>query len=350
MGMAPTSSTADTAISIPAAARITSVSTPQLSVELTVKAFGITDQGKVRSTNEDQFLTAELTKSMRLWQTSLPAQPRVQVGEEQAHLFLVADGMGGHRAGERASAMAVSGHRALHVEFVQVVFRHRQSSRRRKCWPSSRRPSRKPMPPSWRKPRRNRNCAAWAPPSRWRFNWVRNCASSTSAIAVPTFIARVQLHQLTKDHTVVADLVRSGVIQPDEAASHKMRHVITNVVGGPEAGVKVEARALQIQPGDRVLLCSDGLSEGVTDDVIAATLDGEPDVEAAAKKLLAHAMAGPAKDNITLCAASSAAGFQVLRFQGQFGRVPRSRRLEPQSEHLDRRTEPSATPRDQAHQ
>ena len=73
---------------------------------LTVKAFGITDKGKVRTTNEDQFLIAELTKAMRVWQTSLP-EPKVQVGEERAHLFLVADGMGGHRAGERASALAV---------------------------------------------------------------------------------------------------------------------------------------------------------------------------------------------------------------------------------------------------
>ena len=73
---------------------------------LTVKAHGITDRGKVRTTNEDQFLIAELTKSMRVWQTSLP-EPKVQVGEQRAHLFLVADGMGGHRAGERASALAV---------------------------------------------------------------------------------------------------------------------------------------------------------------------------------------------------------------------------------------------------
>src|SRR6185503_4772387 len=57
---------------------------------LTVKAFGITDRGQVRATNEDQFLIAELSKSMRVWQTSLP-EPKLQVGEERAHLFLVAD-------------------------------------------------------------------------------------------------------------------------------------------------------------------------------------------------------------------------------------------------------------------
>src|SRR5688572_32399935 len=74
---------------------------------LAVTAFGVTDKGKVRSSNEDQFLIAELTKAMRVWQTSLP-EPKMQVGEERAHLFLVADGMGGHQAGERASALAVA--------------------------------------------------------------------------------------------------------------------------------------------------------------------------------------------------------------------------------------------------
>src|SRR5215213_7978299 len=74
---------------------------------LSVKTFGITHCGNVRKSNEDQFLIAELTKAMRVWQTSLP-EPKLQVGDERAHLFLVADGMGGHQAGERASAIAVA--------------------------------------------------------------------------------------------------------------------------------------------------------------------------------------------------------------------------------------------------
>ena len=81
--------------------------TPTRPRPLTVKAFGVTDTGKVRTHDEDQFLIAELTRVMRVWQTSLQ-EPELQVGEERAHLFLVADGMGGHRAGERASALAVA--------------------------------------------------------------------------------------------------------------------------------------------------------------------------------------------------------------------------------------------------
>ena len=81
--------------------------TPTCTRPLMVKAFGITDKGKVRAQNEDQFLIAELIKAMRVWQTSLP-EPKLQIGEERAHLFLVADGMGGHQAGERASGLAVA--------------------------------------------------------------------------------------------------------------------------------------------------------------------------------------------------------------------------------------------------
>jgi len=57
---------------------------------LAVKAFGITDKGLVRPSNEDQFLSAELTKTMRIWQTSLP-ESKAQFGLDRGHLFLVAD-------------------------------------------------------------------------------------------------------------------------------------------------------------------------------------------------------------------------------------------------------------------
>src|SRR5215470_147380 len=77
------------------------------SPPLEVTAFGLTDIGRERDSNEDQFLVADLAKTMRIRHTSLP-EPKVQVGNERGHLLLVADGMGGHNAGECASAMAVA--------------------------------------------------------------------------------------------------------------------------------------------------------------------------------------------------------------------------------------------------
>src|SRR5271163_2921187 len=72
-----------------------------------IKFGALTDRGKVRSNNEDHFLVARLSKSMRVCKTSLPGEGETQFSEEEGYLIVVADGMGGAAAGEQASALAV---------------------------------------------------------------------------------------------------------------------------------------------------------------------------------------------------------------------------------------------------
>src|SRR5450755_4740205 len=88
---------------------------------LAVRAFGLTDPGRVRPSNEDQFLVAELTKAMRVQYASLP-QPKTQYSDERGYLFIVADGMGGHQAGEQASAMAVQSIEAFALNTLSWFF------------------------------------------------------------------------------------------------------------------------------------------------------------------------------------------------------------------------------------
>ena len=272
--------------------------TPTPPRPLTVKAFGVTDKGKVRTTNEDQFLVAELTKAMRVWQTSL-AEPNLQVGEERAHLFLVADGMGGQLAGERASALAV----AAIEQFMLNSFR---------WFFGSGSPDEQRVLAQFQSAIRHADARILeetaAHPELTGMGTTVTMAFHLGAqlcvIHVGDSRAYLyrdhELHQLTEDHTLVADMVRSGALRRDQVAEHELRHTITNVVGGPELGVNVETRALEVRDGDRLLLCSDGLTEMVTNDAIAATLEAEPTPEAAAKKLLAQANDGEASDNITL--------------------------------------------------
>src|SRR5258707_15291606 len=73
---------------------------------LNVRSFGLTDIGKVREVNEDQFLIAVLLKALKLEQTSLP-QAKIQHSSDRSYLFVVADGMGGHAGGKQASALAI---------------------------------------------------------------------------------------------------------------------------------------------------------------------------------------------------------------------------------------------------
>ena len=276
--------------------------TPTPPVPLAVSAFGVTDKGKVRPANEDQFLIAELTKAMRVWQTSLP-EPKMQIGEERAHLFLVADGMGGHQAGERASALAVAAIEHFTLNSFKWFF-GTDGSEAKKVLAQFQSAFSKADAEITETAAANPELRGMGTTVTMAFQLGAQLCVVHAGDSRAYLHRQHELHQLTKDHTLVADLVRTGVLQPDQAAGHHLRHVITNVIGGPEAGVKVEARALQVQDGDRLLLCSDGLSEMVTDETIAAILDVERAPEAAAKKLLELANEGAAPDNITLVVVS----------------------------------------------
>jgi len=108
------------------------------------------------------------------------------------------------------------------------------------------------------------------------------------------------LHQLTRDHTLVEDLVREGTIKPEEAAEHRWRHVITNSVGGNSQQIRIDIHRLHLDAQDLVLLCSDGLTEMVTRQGICEILEDPGDPEQWCRKLVNQANAAGGKDNITV--------------------------------------------------
>jgi serine/threonine protein phosphatase PrpC len=267
-------------------------------IALAVTAFGITDTGKVRNSNEDQFLIAELTKRMRVWQTSLP-EPRLQVGEDRAHLFLVADGMGGHRAGERASSIAVAAIEQFTLNTFRWFFAS-DSPGAQKVLAQFQAALTQADDKITEEAAGNPDLAGMGTTLTMAFQLGPQLCLVHVGDSRAYLYRGGELHQLTKDHTVVAELVSSGVIKQDQVASHPLRHVITNVVGGPHPGVKVEARAFEVQAGDRLLLCSDGLTEMVTNEAIVKALNADPEPEAASRALLALANDGGGRDNITV--------------------------------------------------
>jgi protein phosphatase len=264
---------------------------------LVVKAFAITDTGRVRPSNEDQFLIADLTKVMRIWQTSLP-EPKAQFGNEHGHLFLVADGMGGHRAGEQASALAVVAIEQFTLNTFKWFFHSDK--------PEAQRALRQFETALHQADYRIIEESLEHPELRGMGTTLTLAYHLDAKLCVvhvgdsrAYIVEGDELHQITHDHTVTEDMVRRGELQPEQVATHRLRHVITNVVGGNEAGVNVEAHALDVHAGDRLLLCSDGLTEMVTNEAIAAVLRAEPDPEAACKTLVAQANDAGGRDNIT---------------------------------------------------
>jgi protein phosphatase len=235
---------------------------------------------------------------MRLWQTSLP-EPKLQLGEDRAHLFLVADGMGGHRAGERASAIAVTAIEQFTLNNFRWFFNTGDSGAQ-KVLAQFQMALGQADAQIVEEAGENPELKGMGTTLTMAFQLGAQLCIVHVGDSRAYLYRAGELHQLTQDHTVVAELVRAGALQPDQVAVHPLRHVITNVVGGPTIGVKVEARAFEVQAGDRLLLCSDGLSEMVKNDAIAATLDAEPEPEAAAKALLVLANDGGGRDNISI--------------------------------------------------
>jgi PPM family protein phosphatase len=109
-----------------------------------------------------------------------------------------------------------------------------------------------------------------------------------------------ELSQLTTDHSLVAELVQSGVLTPEEAERHPQRSAITRALG-TEPSVRVETFTVEAEDGDLFLLCSDGLSVMLDDEQVAGALqDAEHEPASAAPKLIAAANEQGGEDNITV--------------------------------------------------
>jgi len=109
-----------------------------------------------------------------------------------------------------------------------------------------------------------------------------------------------QLEQLTDDHSLVAELVRSGKLSPEEAETHPQRSVITRALG-PDPSVDVDTFSVDVLPGDLFLLCSDGLSSMIGDEgIIEVVRERRDDLDALAGALVQAANAAGGEDNITV--------------------------------------------------
>ena len=108
-----------------------------------------------------------------------------------------------------------------------------------------------------------------------------------------------ELEQITRDHSLVAELERSGQITPEAAEHHPQRSIITRALG-PEPDVEVDTYTLSGRPGDLFLLCSDGLTSMISDDEVAAVLRTSETLDDAADALIKAANQSGGKDNITV--------------------------------------------------
>lgn len=221
-----------------------------------------TDVGRVREANEDSYFV-------------------------QAPLFVVADGMGGHIAGDVASATA--------VEVVQNQSARADAS----------------DPESLAAIVRDANSAIYekAAADQTLHGMGTTCTLLMIDGANAQFahvgdsraylLRNGQLRQVTEDHTLVGRMVAEGRLQPEEAEHHPQRSIITRALG-VDADIDVDLISLELADDDRILLCSDGLNAMVGAPEIQEVLAHENDPQKAADQLVERAIAAGGEDNITV--------------------------------------------------
>ena len=145
-----------------------------------------------------------------------------------------------------------------------------------------------------------------------------------------------ELEQLTDDHSLVGELVRSGRLSPEEAETHPQRSVITRALG-TEADVDVDTFTTEAEPDDIYLLCSDGLTDMVSTREILSVVEESRDLDDAARRLIDAANAGGGEDNITVV---------LFQIDGHGDDADETGRLPAAPEHDDAEDEDTLSPLD----
>jgi serine/threonine protein phosphatase PrpC len=238
-----------------------------------------TDPGLRRSSNEDSYCT------------------RADLG-----LFMVADGMGGHVAGEVASRIA--------VETIQTFIGETAGADKNRTWPF-------PFEPTISLDG-NRLKAAFRLANRQIANAMtdavdlRGMATTASALLASReracvahvgdsriYVLRAgKLEQITSDHSWVEEQVRAGAMTPTAARQHPWRNVVTRALAGGD-DPEIDIVELTPKPGERFLLCSDGLFTVVPHDTIVRLLDERVSLEHVCERLIAAANDAGGPDNVT---------------------------------------------------
>ena len=268
-----------------------------MSVHLTV--YGATHVGKVRKTNEDAFVVADLSGGSLLTEEQLA---RFDVGKRGV-LLAVSDGMGGHQAGEVASALVLQSLRETMSKLdgdgnYDQLIEHATVKANRAVWDAAHLPGREKM-----------GATLTALFIHGTHVHIAEVGDSRAYL-----VRGGEVRQVTRDQSYVQVMLDAGALTPEEAATSKMRNVILQAMGN-KPDVQVARGRLELRHHDCFILCSDGLSNKVTADELGTIVLSSPSLTVACNRLIDLANERGGEDNITVIAAGLGGDLppQVLR-------------------------------------
>jgi protein phosphatase len=259
----------------------------------------LSDPGKVRPNNEDHFLAVHFSRSLLTVATNLPTDSVPDEFDELGYGLAVADGLGGEAAGEVASSMAIT-------LGINLVLNHPRWMLRIDAEEARENMDR------WRRRFRQIDYVltkrAEEDPALEGMGTTMTvaCSIGTDLFLYHTGDSRAYrfrgaaLERLTRDHTTAQSLADAGLINPGEVARHPLRNVLTRALGGRGGSIQADTLHTQLADGDRLLLCTDGLTDMVPDQQIADVLARTPSAQDAARALVDLALQAGGKDNVTV--------------------------------------------------
>lgn len=288
----------------------TGAATPAPLMRVDVAA--LSDRGAVREKNEDAYLVFRMGRYMERVTSSLPEAELPSRYEAAGHLMIVADGLGGHEAGDVASRTAL-------VTALDLILRSPRWALQLDD-PATRDSEIRAMSARARGylARVHETLHARAAADT-KLSGMGTTLTGLYAIGADAFVIHVgdskayvlrdgELRQVTHDHTVAQEYADRGMIRQDEVATHRLQHVLTRAVGGPGDQLDADMHHLRIEDGDRWLLCSDGLTDMASEAEIAGVMRAHPVSVEAARALVDLALSRGGHDNITVIVAHFRAG------------------------------------------
>ena len=276
---------------------------PARSAAAVVDMAGLTDRGHRRPNNEDHFLISRFGRFLETLDTNLSPEDAPFREEETGYSLLVADGMGGHAGGEVASKLAISTLINLALATPDWILRLDDNPLMQEVMRRAKE--------RWGLINTALTDHGEADPSvkglgttltlTWSLG--RNLLVAHIGDSRAYLYRRKQLHRLTHDHTFAQSLADQGIIAECEVARHRMRNVLTRVLGNAEKTVEPDLLNLTLEDGDVLLLCTDGLTDMVEESLIQSALDREEDSKTTCRRLVEQALEAGGKDNVTVAVA-----------------------------------------------
>jgi protein phosphatase len=275
------------------APRATRIPSERVEVALS----GLSHRGLVRSRNEDYFLAARFGRSLQTVLTNLPEDCVPPESQEIGYGMVVADGMGGMAAGDVASRSAIQTLVQLVLNTPDWILSSDQP------WLST---VMDRMAERFRQVDERLVQQAQDQPAYRGMGTTLTLACTLGLDAIVCHIGDTraylfrdgELRQLTRDMTMAQELIDAGLVDPFAAAAERCRHVLTQAMGSGR--VSADVQHIHLEDGDRMLLCSDGLTSMVNYGQILDALRAGDAPEQTCQKLLDQALAAGGKDNITM--------------------------------------------------